>query len=85
MHQKEDTAAKVQLLNSERDELEKELTQIDSLLKKSESESLLEITKLETLTGHAVDLFINKVIIHSTQSIEIIWKGNDLYEEFCSL
>ena len=82
--QKEDAAAKAQLLASERESLEHRLAQIDSLQKKSESKFLLEITRLETLTQHAVDIFIDKVIINSTQSIEIIWKGKDLYEGFAT-
>ena len=85
MHQKEDAAAKVQLLDAERGRLEKELAQIDSLQKKTTSESLLEITRLETLTEYAVDLFLNKVIVHSARSIEIIWNGKDFYETFCSV
>lgn len=55
------------------------------LCKKNQSQKfLLEITRLETLTQHAVDIFIDKVIINSTQSIEIIWKGKDLYEGFAT-
>lgn len=82
IHQKQDIAAKTQLLASACEKLKSKLTQMDSLQKKSESEFLLEISRLETLTPHAVDLFINKVIVNSTQSIEIIWKGRDLYEGF---
>lgn len=85
VRQKEDAAAKVQLLDAERVQLEKNLAQADSPHKKTASESLLEITRLETLTEHAVDLFLNRVVIHSARSVEIIWNGKDLYETFCSV
>ncbi len=74
-------------LDSERSEIEEKLYAIESAQKKTESESLLEITRLKTLTQNAVDLFVSKIVIHSKNpgdsldSIEITWKSKDLFDE----
>lgn len=68
-------------LNLERSEIEEKLYAIESAQKKNESESLLEITRLETLTQNAVNLFVNKVVVNSPDSIEITWKSKDLFDE----
>ena len=73
-------------LDSERSEIEGKLYTIESAVlsakqKKTESESLLEITRLKTLTQNAVDLFVSKVVIYSSDSIEITWKSKDLFDE----
>ncbi len=68
-------------LNSERSKIEEKLYAIESAQKKNESESLLEITRLETLTQNAVDLFVSKVVVNSPDSIEITWKSRDLFDE----
>ena len=68
-------------LDSERSEIEKKLCTIESAQKKTESESLLEITRLKTLTQNAVDLFVSKVVVNSPDSIEITWKSKDIFEE----
>ena len=68
-------------LDSERSEIEEKLYAIESAQKKTESESLLEITRLETLTQNAVDLFVSKVVVNSPDSIEITWKSKDLFDE----
>lgn len=73
-------------LDSERSEIEEKLYAIESAVlsakqKKTESESLLEITRLKTLTQNAVDLFVSKVVIYSPDSIEITWKSKDLFDE----
>lgn len=74
-------------LDSERNELEEKLYAMESAQKKAESESLLEITRLQTLTQNAVDLFVDKVVINSWESsdsfdfIEITWKSTDLFTE----
>lgn len=73
-------------LDSERSEIEEKLYAIESAVlsakrKKTESESLLEITRLETLTQNAVDLFVSKVVVNSPDSIEITWKSKDLFDE----
>ncbi len=68
-------------LDSERSEIEKKLYTIESAQKKTESESLLEITRLKTLTQNAVDLFVSKVVVNSPDSIEITWKSKDIFEE----
>ena len=74
-------------LDSERGEIEEKLYTIESAQKKTESESLLEITRLKTLTQNAVDLFVSKIVIHSKNpgdsldSIEITWKSKDLFDE----
>ena len=68
-------------LDSERSEIEKKLCTIESAQKKTESESLLEITRLKTLTQNAVDLFVSKVVVNSPDSIEITWKSKDLFDE----
>lgn len=73
-------------LDSERGEIEEKLYAIESAVlsakrKKAESESLLEITRLETLTQNAVDLFVSKVVVNSPDSIEITWKSKDLFDE----
>ena len=71
-------------LDSERSEIEEKLYAIESAQKKTESESLLEITRLETLTQNAVDLFVSKVVVNSPDSIEITWKSKDLFDEMCN-
>ena len=68
-------------LDSERGEIEEKLYTIESAQKKTESESLLEITRLKTLTQNAVDLFVSKVVVNSPDSIEITWKSKDLFDE----
>ncbi|MDE6054652.1 MAG: hypothetical protein K2G55_13005 [Lachnospiraceae bacterium] len=79
-------------LDSERSEIEEKLYTIESAVlsakqKKTESESLLEITRLKTLTQNAVDLFVSKVVVNSKESedsfgsIEITWKSKDIFEE----
>lgn len=73
-------------LDSERSEIEEKLYAIESAVlsakqKKTESESLWEITRLKTLTQNAVDLFVSKVVIYSPDSIEITWKSKDLFDE----
>ena len=68
-------------LDSERSEIEEKLYAIESAQKKTESESLLEITRLKTLTQNAVDLFVSKVVVNSPDSIEITWKSKDLFDE----
>lgn len=68
-------------LDSERGDTEEKLHAIESAHNKTESESLLEITRLKTLTQNAVDLFVSKVVIHSPDSIEITWKSKDLFDE----
>lgn len=73
-------------LDSERSEIEGKLYTIESAVlsakqKKTESESLLEITRLKTLTQNAVDLFVSKVVVNSPDSIEITWKSKDLFDE----
>ncbi len=68
-------------LDSERSEIEEKLYAIESAHNKPESESLLEITRLKTLTQNAVDLFVSKVVIYSPDSIEITWKSKDLFDE----
>ncbi len=79
-------------LDLERSELEEKLYAIESAVlsakrKKNESESLLEITRLETLTQNAVNLFVSKVVVNpkessdSFDSIEITWKSKDLFDE----
>ena len=68
-------------LDSERSEIEEKLHAIESAQKKTESESLLEITRLKTLTQNAVDLFVSKVVVNSPDSIEITWKSKDLFDE----
>ncbi len=68
-------------LDSERSEIEEKLYAIESAQKKTESESLLEITRLKTLTQNAVDLFVSKVVVNSPDSIEITWKSKDIFEE----
>ncbi len=68
-------------LDSERSKIEEKLYTIESAQKKTESESLLEITRLETLTQNAVDLFVSKVVVNSPDSIEITWKSKDLFDE----
>lgn len=79
-------------LDSERSEIEEKLYAIETAVlsakrKKTESESLLEITRLETLTQNAVDLFVSKVVVNpressdSFDSIEITWKSKDLFDE----
>ncbi|GFI24130.1 hypothetical protein IMSAGC011_02926 [Lachnospiraceae bacterium] len=68
-------------LDLERSEIEEKLYAIESAQRKNESESLLEITRLETLTQNAVDLFVNKVVVNSPDSIEITWKSKDLFDE----
>ncbi len=68
-------------LDSERGEIEEKLYTIESAQKKTESESLLEITRLKTLTQNAVDLFVSKVVVNSPNSIEITWKSKDLFDE----
>ena len=78
-------------LDSERSELEEKLYAIESAVlsakrKKTESESILEITRLETLTQNTVDLFVSKVVVNpressdSFDSIEITWKSKDLFD-----
>ena len=71
-------------LDSERSETEEKLYAIESAVlsakqKRNESEPLLEITRLETLTQNAVNLFVNKVVVNSSDSIEITWKSKDLF------
>lgn len=68
-------------LDSERSEIEEKLHTIESAQKKNESESLLEITRLKTLTQNAVDLFVSKIVVNSPDSIEITWKSKDLFDE----
>lgn len=74
-------------LDLERNEIEEKLYAIETSQKKTESESLLEITRLETLTQNAVDLFVSKVVVNpressdSFDSIEITWKSKDLFDE----
>lgn len=68
-------------LDSERSEIEKKLCTIESVQKKTKSELLLEITRLQTLTQNAVDLFVNKVVVNSSDYIEITWKSKDLFAE----
>lgn len=68
-------------LDTERSEIEEKLYAIESAHKKTESESLLEITRLKTLTQNAVDLFVSKVVVNSPDSIEITWKSKDLFDE----
>ncbi len=68
-------------LDSERSEIEEKLHTIESAQKKTESESLLEITRLKTLTQNAVDLFVSKIVVNSPDSIEITWKSKDLFDE----
>ncbi|WP_334089253.1 hypothetical protein, partial [Helicobacter typhlonius] len=71
-------------LDSERSETEEKLYAIESAVlsakqKRNESEPLLEITRLETLTQNAVNLFVSKVVVKASDSIEIAWKSKDLF------
>ena len=68
-------------LDSERSEIEEKIIRHRIRTEKTESESLLEITRLKTLTQNAVDLFVSKVVIYSPDSIEITWKSKDLFDE----
>ena len=79
--QKEAISSANNELDSERSELEEKLYAIESAQKKTESESLLEITRLKTLTQNAVDLFVDKIVVNSSDSIEITWKSKDLFDE----
>ena len=79
--QKEAISSANNELDSERSELEEKLYAIESAQKKTDSESLLEITRLKTLTQNAVDLFVDKIVVNSSDSIEITWKSKDLFDE----
>lgn len=79
--QKEAISSANNELDLERSEIEEKLYTIESAQKKTESESLLEITRLKTLTQNAVDLFVSKVVVNSPNSIEITWKSKDLFDE----
>ena len=73
-------------LESERSELEEKSAAMDYAALspkrgKNESESLLKIARLETLTQTAVDLFVDRVIVNSVDAIEITWKSRDLFQE----
>ena len=77
--QKEAISSASNTLGSERSELEKKLSALESSRDNLKSTSLLEIARLETLNQKAVDLFVNKVIVNSPDSIEIIWESKDLF------
>ena len=84
---KDDYAEEVERLQSEFAELEQEYTHLSSVYSKNNEriKSFLKFKKQNAMTREMLVELVEKIIVYSVDSIEIIWRYADEYNAVCDL